>query len=118
MSGLWRINVYDVETTIKGVVNKVLAKDAHSDKTKRQTAAHAIMEMGQIFQVGLLRCSMQKQRGAGKCRVCLCTLKDLGSCPSQSGAGTTGLSWVCRLQLQVWHLQEGLKLPQAGLLLL
>lgn len=33
-------------------------------------------------------------------------------------AGTTGLSWVCRLQLQVWHLQEGLKLPQAGLLLL
>eukprot|EP00891_Asterochloris_glomerata_P004170 jgi/Astpho2/4170/Aster-05137 len=50
VSGLWRINVYDVETTIKGVVNKVLAKDAHSDKTKRQTAAHAIMEMGQIFQ--------------------------------------------------------------------
>ena len=58
VSGLWRINVYDVETTIKGVVDKVLAKDAHSDKTKRQAAAHAIMEMGQIFQVGSLRCSM------------------------------------------------------------
>ena len=66
VSGLWRINVYDVETTIKGVVAKVLAKDAHSDKHKRQTAAHAIMEMGQIFQVGLLSCSMQMQRGAGR----------------------------------------------------
>ena len=84
MSGLWRINVYDVETTIKGVVNKVLAKDAHSDKTKRQTAAHAIMEMGQIFQVGLLRCSMQMQRGAGKWRLGSCMLADLSSCPCHS----------------------------------